>query len=95
MAWSSFPGAFVRKHFSISVYMRTALAVLTTHLLGTAIRARHHFPAISGLGSFACPWSSRTIHLGGILKRFPLQPQYGLGLEPTAHWVVDAQSHPL
>lgn len=45
---------FVRKHFSISVYMRTALAVLTTHLLGTAIRARPHFPATSGLGSDIC-----------------------------------------
>lgn len=48
VVWSSFPRASVRKHFSVSVYMRAALAVLATHL-GTAIRARPHLPATPGL----------------------------------------------
>lgn len=76
------------------VYMRTALAVLT-------ISAQ---PSGPGLTSLPLLELSSDIFLSlvfksrpscGILQSVPLQPQYGSGLEPTAHWVVDAQGHPL
>lgn len=79
MAWSSFPRAFVRKHFSISVYMRTALAVLT-------ISAQ---PSGPGLTSLPLLELSSDIFLSlvfksrpscGILQSVPLQASIWLGI---------------
>lgn len=76
VTWSSLPRASVRKHFSVSVYMRAALAGLARHLFGTAIRARPHLPGLDyatpGLDSDICwPWCSRATHLCGTLQRAP------------------------
>lgn len=70
-------GALVRKHFSASVYMRTALLSLS-HISGTAIRARPHFPATSGLGSDIC--------LSLVFKSHPSLWYSAKGSTPASIW---------
>lgn len=97
VAWSSLPRASVRKHFSVSVYMRAVLAGLTRHLLGTAIRARPHLPAPPGLGSDIClSLVFKSQPISGTLQRAPLQLRYSLGWGPLCtEWWLAAQGHPL